>query len=173
MNRLFTCLLLFSGIHTAAHAKEGGPQKLKVEQQSSEVRAVVTFPDGRKVALDQAPISWAGLFEVSPDNHWIVQTQKTGSGTNTIFIHKVELEAHRLKPGVEIGSKAWEFWSSTTRLPVADLYHQGLEFVRWDKAGKRVLFRLSAGSVNHNGRWVDDYPVWYDLNKGTFSGVKQ
>jgi hypothetical protein len=105
---------------------------------------------------------WPALFYISPDDQWILQVQKSGSGDNISFLWRVESakRIRRMEPG--IGALALAFVERQGLAHVKDLYHTGITFDAWDLSHHRVAFTVHGASVEHSGEGID-IPLIYDI----------
>lgn len=53
---------------------------------------IVKFRDAKKPEVRLAGFNWPGLYSISPDEHWILRTQKTGSGESMAMRSRQVLE---------------------------------------------------------------------------------
>jgi len=91
---------------------------------------------------------WPALFYVSPDDAWILQIQKSGSGENISFLYRVDPQGRVWRKEPELKGQAFDFLEQL-KVPMEGLYHTGIEFIRWDmKAG---TLRFSIRGSNDNG----------------------
>ena len=111
-------------------------------------------------------IDWAGNFHVSPNEKYLLQTQKTGSGDNygAIFVrdktHRFVL-AHPVMPFSPLSENAWDFFRKSTGLK-ATVYHAGIEFIAWGTDGVCVEISVH-GSDCYEQYYVDDWRLHYNL----------
>jgi hypothetical protein len=107
-------------------------------------------------------MSWPALFYVSPDDQWILQIQKTGSGDNTAFLFRIEPNGRIWRMEETLYDLAFTYITQHSRAGRTALYHTGLEFTSWDlKAG---LLRFSFSGSFDGGGGLDRKLV-YDLKK--------
>ena len=97
--------------------------------------------------------NWAAEFYISPNEEWILQIQKTGSGDNTSFLYRLETN-HRVCCMVEsLYDLAFTYLEQASDLPGASLFHTGVEFDSWDmKAG---LLRFSVHGTKDGGGYFE------------------
>jgi len=106
---------------------------------------------------------WPALFYISPDDRWMLQVQKSGSGDNISFLFRVDSEGRfwRMEPGFM--KLAWAFVERTESLHRSDLYHTGIGFRSWDLQGHMLRFTFH-GSYVHRDAGIH-IPLVYDLQK--------
>jgi hypothetical protein len=106
---------------------------------------------------------WPALFYVSPDDRWMLQIQKSGSGDNISFLFHIDSEGRfwRMEPGLM--ELAWAFIEHTQSLHQSDLYHTGIDFRRWDLRAHLLHFTFHGTyDTRHEALEV---PLTYDLQK--------
>jgi hypothetical protein len=80
--------------------------------------------------------AWPALFYISPDDKWVLQIQKTGSGDNTAFLFHVEPNGRVWRMEEPVYDLAYSYITQHSRANKTAMYHTGLEFGSWDlKAG--------------------------------------
>ena len=110
---------------------------------------------------------WPAIFSVSPDEKWILQIQKSGSGDNISFLYTIDA-ARRLSPMDQpFGELAFAFVEHSTHVSFKDLYHTGIEFGAWDLKAGLLRVSVHGSSENQSGKGVDQV-VLYDLKKHRF-----
>jgi hypothetical protein len=109
---------------------------------------------------------WPGLFYVSPDDCWMLDIQKSGSGDNISFLFRVDSEGHfwRMEPG--LGELAFAFLEKQHLAQRTELYHTGITFDAWDLPRHRLLFTVHGSRIEHSGEGID-IPLVYDLQQHT------
>ena len=117
--------------------------------------------------------SWPALFYISPDDHWILQIQKSGSGDNISFLLRVDAEGRicRIKP--TLMELAWTFLERSNSIKETGLYHTGIDFGSWDLQARSLHFIFHASCSNRpDGLHI---PLIYDLksNVVTLDSKKQ
>lgn len=109
------------------------------------------FAKGSEVVLEYG-IFWAADFYISPDDHWILRIQKTGSGDNTGYLYKVEpFRVWRMEEHLpELG---FDFLQHQPGGVMGGLYHCGIDFVSWDLKTSSLHFSIH-GSGEQSGTGV-------------------
>lgn len=114
---------------------------------------------------------WPGRFFVSPDDQWLLQIQKSGSGDNISFFYRIEASGRIWRMEEELGGLAFRFLEHTTGLAVEHLYHTGIGFVLWDMKANLLRFSIH-GSSGLQGIERVEREMDYDFKKHTFRAVK-
>jgi hypothetical protein len=106
---------------------------------------------------------WPALFYIAPDDRWMLQIQKSGSGDNISFLFHVDSEGRfwRMEPGLM--ELAWGFIERTQSLHRSDLYHTGIDFRSWDLRA-HVLHFTFHGTYDRRQAGLE-VPLTYDLQK--------
>ena len=107
--------------------------------------------------------AWPALFYISPNDCWMLQVQKSGSGDSIAFLFRIEPEGRvwRLEPSLM--ELAWTLVERTRSLHPPDLYHTGIEFKGWNLRGHLLHFTFH-GTFMHTDAGVE-IPLTYDLKK--------
>lgn len=108
---------------------------------------------------------WPALFYVSPDDRWILQIQKVGSGDNVSYLHHLDAQGH-LHTERRLNERAFKHLEGVLQVPESDLYHTGAEFQGWDMKSGLLKFTLSGSFVDKKGRLHQD--LFYDLKNDRF-----
>lgn len=87
---------------------------------------------------DQYP--WPALFYISPDDHWILQIQKSGSGDNISFLYHVEQSGRVWRMEQGIGDLAFRFLDRLPGPHRAEMYHTGIDFDAWSMRDDSLRF---------------------------------
>lgn len=109
---------------------------------------------------------WPAVYSISPNESWILRTQKNGSGDNIAILYSVG-ENGRIMEVVDFDSTVWSFIDSFSRLKQKDLYHTGVQSVEWTKDGKVLVLHMKGSSASKSGDGLDE-TLLYDLATGTF-----
>jgi hypothetical protein len=114
---------------------------------------------------------WPALFYVSPDDHWILQIQKSGSGDNISFLYHVEQSGRVWRMEQGFGDLAFHFLDHLPGLHRGELYHTGIEFRAWSMRDGSLRFTIHGSSVEKSGQGVER-ELLYDLQKHQFRTPK-
>lgn len=111
-------------------------------------------------------IDWAGYFYISPNERYLLDIQKTGSGDNygAIFIRDKTprfVLAHPVMPFPPLSENAWDFFRKTTTLE-AKVYHDGIKFIAWGTDGKCLEISLNGHDLDEE-YYVRDWRLHYNL----------
>ena len=93
-------------------------------------------------------ISWPGDFYISPDEKWVLQIQKTGSGDNNGFLYLIEPNHRVWSMSETLCPLAFEFLAHVTKLSESDLYHTGVAFDAWDTKAGLLRFTLHGAKLS-------------------------
>jgi hypothetical protein len=115
--------------------------------------------------IDDYP--WPALFYISPDDQWILQIQKSGSGDNISFLYRVDPNGRLWRMEQRVGELAFAFLERSLGISIRNLYHTGIDFGAWDVKGGLLRFSIHGSDVNESGKGIDRTLV-YDLNKHSF-----
>jgi len=111
--------------------------------------------------------SWPALFYISPDDHWMLQIQKSGSGENISFLFRIDPEGRFWQMEPSLMELAWAFIERNQSLHKSDLYHTGIEFRSWDLQAQQLHFTFR-GTYDKRSGGID-VPLIYDLKKNVIS----
>jgi len=109
---------------------------------------------------------WPAEYNISPDGHWILQIQKSGSGANIPVLLHLESNG-RIWRMEEFGERAWDFCSSHTDINWDKAYHNGAEFKGWNLKRNELRFALHAAYDNKQFYGFRREFI-YDLRRNTF-----
>ncbi len=93
-------------------------------------------------------ICWPGDFYISPDEKWVLQIQKTGSGDNNGFLYLIEPNHRVWSMSETLCPLACEFLEHVTKFSKSDLYHTGIEFDAWDTKKGLLRFTLHGAKIS-------------------------
>ena len=110
MNRLATLILVVPCV-IVCHAKEvvaapSGAFSIRQEYKAGEFVEAISFRQAKVPVVALAGFEWPGLYSISPDEHWILRTQKTGSGDNMAILYRME-KTSRVMEVVGFDSLLW------------------------------------------------------------------
>lgn len=110
---------------------------------------------------------WPGQFYVSPDDQWVLQVQKSGSGDNSSFLYRLEPTGGfwRLEP--RFGERALEYLQRGRGFTPKVLYHTGIEFRTWNLRTGALYFTVHGTSTGEKDQSLNQRLI-YDLRKRTF-----
>jgi hypothetical protein len=122
-----------------------------------------------KAGLGEVPleaIDWRGFYFISPDDRWILRTQKTGSGQSEAWLYRVE-ENGRVSQVQGFDARAWLASDAVSRLKFKELYHTGVHEVTWSKDSKTLILKI--GGTNVAAAEGIETQVTYDIATNTFT----
>jgi|GEM_PF-2128371 len=111
--------------------------------------------------------AWPALFYISPDDHWILQIQKSGSGDNISFLLQIDPKGRVWRMEPTLMALTWAFLECTRTVHESDLYHTGIEFSSWDLKAQRLHFTFHG---TYDKRPADiEVPLIYDLKRNVIT----
>lgn len=119
-----------------------------------------------KAGLAEVPleaIDWSGFYFISPDDHWILRDQKTGSGQSEAWLYRVE-ENGRVSQVQGFDARVWAASDKVSRLKFKDLFHTGVHKVTWSKDSKTLTLTIGGSNVGQSGDGITA-KVTYDIAK--------
>jgi hypothetical protein len=114
---------------------------------------------------------WPALFFISPDDRWILQIQKSGSGDNISFLYRVEQSGRVWRMQQDFGDLAFHFLEQLPGVDRAEMYHTGIEFRAWSMRDDSLRFSIRGSSVEQSGKGVEQELI-YDLKNHQFRTPK-
>lgn len=94
---------------------------------------------------------WPGDFYISPDEKWVLQIQKTGSGDNNGFLYLIEPNHRVWRMTETLCPLAFEFLGRVAKFSESDLYHTGIAFDAWDTKAGLLRFTLHGAKISGGG----------------------
>ena len=85
---------------------------------------------------------WPALYYISPNEEWILQIQKTGSGDNTSFLYRLEANHRIWCMEQSLYDLAFAYLEQASDLPGTSLYHTGIGFDSWDMKAGLLRFKV-------------------------------
>lgn len=92
---------------------------------------------GSKTTSNLAGFAWPGRYSISPDEHWVLRIQKTGSGDNMAILYQIK-ENSQVVEVKDFDKKLWAASDKVARLKKAEMRHTGVTKVSWQE-GKLTL----------------------------------
>jgi hypothetical protein len=114
---------------------------------------------------------WPALFYISPDDRWILQIQKSGSGDNISFLYRVEKNGRVWRMEHGFGELAFQFLDRLPGLHRGEMYHTGIEFRAWSTRDGSLRFTIRGSSIEQSGKGVERELI-YDLTNHRFRTPK-
>ena len=109
---------------------------------------------------------WSALFYVSPDDRWILQIQKVGSGDNVSYLHHLDARGH-LHTERRLNEHAFGYLKGLLGVSEKDLFHTGAEFQSWDMRAGLLKFTLHGSSVQKSSEGLKQ-EIIYDFREDRF-----
>ena len=128
---------------------QGVRQTLRFTKQPSQV-----------VTIEEC-IPWAAEYYVSPDEHWVLRIQKSGSGDNISFLYQLDAQGRLWRMEEQIGQLGFAYLASRPGVP-QHMYHTGIEFNSWDLRTGQLHFTIDGTDNEKSGNGVS-LPLTYDL----------
>jgi hypothetical protein len=120
----------------------------------------------RHFILQPSKLDWVPQTYISPDSHFILRIQKTGSGDNTLFLYSVteRKSVRKVKPAI-----AERIWKATDHLKGHNpegFYRSGFEFVSWGENSILNLTMHGRDLAENHAFDLDDFPISCNLRTG-------
>ena len=118
----------------------------------------------RDAALPKAELSgsaWPGIYIISPNEQWLIRTQKIGSGQSIAILYKVE-ENGRVSEVVGFDDLLWGALDTVPQLKQEDLSHAGIAKVAWSEDNRFLEVVLRGSNASNSGDRIE-IQVQYDL----------
>lgn len=107
---------------------------------------MVRFRDPAHPAVQLPGLNWPGLYSVSPDDRWLLRTQKTGSGDSQAMLYHIE-ENGRVSEVLGFDALLWSVSDKNSKVKKKDLYHTCVLDFTWAKDGDSVEIVLRGSNV--------------------------
>ncbi len=131
------------------------------DQSDGEFLEVVRFRDTGFPQVRLSGLAWPGIYSISPDEHWLFRTQKTGSGESVAMLYRVE-ENGRVSEVQGFNGLLWTVSDVASRLEQKDLYHTCVAHLAWSEDGGSLEIVLRGSNVSKSGDGID-CRIQYDL----------
>ena len=130
--------------------------------------AVMRFADTSKAEATLAGhpewYSWPAAYHISPDKHWIIRDQKTGSGENALFLYRITPDGQVWRLAEPIDDAVFAPLLTPLHRTREDYYHLEVVLVSWDLASGRARLKAYATPNNRDHKLIRGRAVTYDLN---------
>lgn len=164
--KTITIISLLTVLATA-HAEEEVVAKatsgrFKVTQEyKGDFIEILRFSNPKLSAVRLSGLSWPGIYSISPNEQWVLRTQKTGAGDSIAILYRIE-ENGRVSEVVGFDELLWAISDTTSRLKKKELYHTCVAKFAWseDNGTLEIVLRGSSGSQSGDG--IECHTV-YDL----------
>lgn len=131
---------------------------------------VVRFRESKLPQVRLASWSWPGIYSISPDENWLLRTQKAGSGVSIAILYRVE-DNGRVSEVLGFDEMLWRTSDLVSRLKQKDLYHTGVEGSTWSADHRFLEIALRGRNASKNDD-VLQCRIQYDLG-GNVAAVNQ
>jgi hypothetical protein len=127
----------------------------------------VVFKHSKERALlEPSNVSWAGEYSISPNERWILRTQKIGSGDNTVYLYEIRTGRLVSHDGYDLGAAAWDFFYKNYGGLNVGHYHTTTHLKHWVKGGDGVELILNGTSLNETKTpHVEEFVLMYDCEQ--------
>ena len=92
------------------------------DQGDEEFLEIVRFRDKGFPEVRLSGLAWPRFYSISPNEQWLLRTQKSGSGKSIDMLYRVE-ENGRVSEVLGFDELLWEVSDTTSRLKKKELYH--------------------------------------------------
>lgn len=164
---LLMCAMIAHAEKTIAVKAASGRFKVVQSYQGDRNRGdgefveTVRFSNSKLSAVRLAGASWPGVYSISPDEHWLLRVQKTGSGCSVAMLYRVE-EDGRVSEVPDFDALLWSVSDKTSRLKQKELYHTGVADWVWAKDIGSLEITLDGSNASKSGDGIECLIV-YDL----------
>jgi hypothetical protein len=97
-------------------------------------------PSYAKVRLMPRGLLWPAIYDISPDEHWILRIQKMESGENIGILYSV-VDGH-VTEVLGFNDKLWKAAEPKIRRPFTNFSHVGIVSAGWDQSSERLTVHL-------------------------------
>lgn len=115
-------------------------------QEQGEFIEAIRFSDAAISQVGLANFPWPGIYHISPDERWMIRTQKTGSGESIGILYQLEANG-RVSEVIGFNDLLWKVSDRTERLKKQELYHTKIAATHWSEDGKSLSVTLSGGNA--------------------------
>lgn len=135
--------------------------------------AILHFADKSKsdatLAANPDRYLWPADYRMSPDEHWILRLQKTGSGENSALLYHVDSNGQVWRLEQHLDDLAFALVTAGSHLSRSDYYHIGVSLVSWDIGSGLLHLKIRASAEDRANPSIDR-KVAYDLRKNKMLG---
>ncbi|WP_395751864.1 hypothetical protein [Prosthecobacter sp.] len=122
------------------------------------------FSNSKLSAVRLAGASWPGVYSISPDEHWLLRVQKTGSGDNVAMLYQIKKNGRVLEV-LGFDNLLWSVSDKTSRLKQKELYHTRITDWEWSGNSGSLVFTLKGSNTAKSGDGIE-CRIIYDLKTG-------
>ena len=124
------------------------------DQGNGEFLEIVRFRDAGIPQVRLSGSAWPGIYSISPNEHWLLRTQKTGSGESIAMLYRVE-DNGRVSEVVGFDSILWGVSDASSRLKQKELYHTGIAEVAWSDDNRFLKLVLRGSNASKSGDGIE------------------
>jgi len=164
--KTITIIALFAVVATAYADEEvaakatSGRFEVTQEYQGDFIETV-RFSNPKLSAVRLSGLSWPGIYSISPNEQWMLRTQKTGSGDSIAILYRIE-ENGRVSEVVGFEDLLWGVSDTTSRLKRKELYHTCVSKFAWSEDNATLEIVLRGSNASKSGDGIECRTV-YDL----------
>jgi hypothetical protein len=164
--KTITIIALFAVVATAYADEEvaakatSGRFEVTQEYQGDFIETV-RFSNPKLSAVRLSGLSWPGIYSISPNEQWMLRTQKTGSGESIAILYRIE-ENDRVSEVVGFDDLLWGVSDTTSRLKKKELYHTCVSKVAWSEDNATLEIVLRGSNASKSGDGIE-CRTFYDL----------
>ncbi|WP_353568882.1 hypothetical protein [Haloferula sargassicola] len=124
------------------------------DQGDGEFLEIVRFRNTGFSQVRLSGLAWPGIYNISPDEHWLLRTQKTGSGESIAMLYRVE-ENGRVSEVQGFDGLLWSISDAASRLKRKDLYHTRVADFAWSEGSSSLEIVLRGSNASKSGDGID------------------
>ncbi|RFC52154.1 MAG: hypothetical protein DVB22_000885 [Verrucomicrobia bacterium] len=121
----------------------------------------VRFADTTLPSVRLSGMPWPGNYHISPDEHWLLRTQKTGSGESIAMLYHIE-ENGRVSEVIGFDDLLWNVFDSNSPVRKKELYHNRVSEAAWADDSATLTIVLKGTEASSPGDDIE-CPVIYNL----------
>jgi hypothetical protein len=152
-----TALLALAAVSHADEsvaAKATSGQFQITQEYHGDFLETVRFANTSLPAVRLSGMPWPGNYHISPDEQWLLRTQKTGSGESIAMLYHIE-ENGRVSEIMGFDDLLWKISDATSRLKKKDLYHTGVSEVAWSKDKTSLEIVVAGTNASKDGDGIE------------------
>jgi hypothetical protein len=130
--------------------------------EQGEFLETVRFADTLLSPVRLSGMSWPGHYDISPDENWLLRTQKTGAGASMAMLYRIEANG-RVSEVMGFDDLLWKVFDTTSPHKKKDLYHNHVSKAAWTDDSTTVKFVLKGTEASAPGDDIVCH-LTYDLN---------
>ena len=150
----FLALAAVSHADESVAAKATSGQFQITQEYHGDFLETVRFADTSLPAVQLSGMPWPGNYHISPDESWLLRTQKTGSGESIAMLYHIE-ENGRISEVMGFDDLLWTISDATSRLKKTDLYHTGISKVAWSDDKTTLEIVVAGTNASKDGDGID------------------